>query len=134
MILFQLRKQRTFMKQKQKKLLVLSSWKKSWQNHNKYYIIFKLCHIQNWLMRGKRHKCKCCTIVTHKPSIQGQLHIWMDHSTLIFENLEPAEKPKHHFSISFFYFPAGSRFSKISVECSVHVCRCSWSIWHQYDI
>ena len=30
---------------------------------------------------------------------QGQLQIWTEHSTLIFENLKPVEKSKNHFSI-----------------------------------
>ena len=32
-------------------------------------------------------------------SRQGQLQIWTEHSTLIFENLKPVEKSKNHFSI-----------------------------------
>ena len=31
---------------------------------------------------------------------QGQLQIWTEHSTLIFENLKPVEKSKKHFSIN----------------------------------
>ena len=31
---------------------------------------------------------------------QGQLQIWTEHSTLIFENLKPVEKSKNHFSIN----------------------------------
>ena len=30
---------------------------------------------------------------------QGQLQIWTEHYTLIFENLKPVEKLKNHFSI-----------------------------------
>ena len=32
--------------------------------------------------------------------IQGQLQIWTEHSTLIFENMKPVEKSKNHFSIN----------------------------------
>ena len=34
------------------------------------------------------------------PPMQGQLQIWTEHSTLIFENLKPVEKSKNHFSIN----------------------------------
>ena len=31
---------------------------------------------------------------------QGQLQIWMEHFTLIFENLKPAEKPKKYLRVN----------------------------------
>ena len=31
--------------------------------------------------------------------MQGQLQIWTEHSTLIFENLKPVQKSKNHFNI-----------------------------------
>ena len=32
-------------------------------------------------------------------TMQGQLQIWTEHSTLIYENLKPVEKSKNHVSI-----------------------------------
>ena len=68
-------------------------------------------------------------------TIQRQLQIWTEHSTLIFENLKQVERSKiilasfEHLQKLYwliFYFSTSFRFSKISVECSVHICSCPW--------
>ena len=48
-----------------------------------------------------RKSCDELRIVSSKnvEFMQGQLQIWTDHSTLIFENLKPVEKSKNNFNI-----------------------------------
>ena len=71
---------------------------------------------------------------------QGQLQIWIEHSTLISEDETSREIKKlfRHLKINttfedvqvmlkrWFDFSTGFRFSKISVECFVHICNCPW--------
>ena len=58
---------------------------------------------------------------------QGQLQIWTEHSTLIFENLKPVEKSKNNFSIIWKMGVAGLIFEPhpLNFEDQFNFWRCS---------
>ena len=62
------------------------------------------------LLRSWRHSIYMRTVSSYL--VQGQLRIWTEHSTLIFENLKPVEKSKNHFNI-IYHLQKFNWFSKL---------------------
>ena len=90
---------------------------------------------QVWLAKYRRVASRCCLPIWKVVGLSKDSYRYGQNTPmLIFENLKPVEKLKNRFSIIwspskvvlifiFFYFSTGFRFSKITVEWSVHICR-----------